>query len=189
MRVTVRVVVIGVCLSFVALLGACGSKPAATAASTTSMSITPTIKVQAAAYFKALGPVLNADRALWVRFAKIPTGLDTTNAFSLVARINNTYLPAIEQIQTRLAAIKPPPGFHGAHARLEKACAVQSDLLYFLQDSIQRMLYTRTADPSFSAKADRHMAQFKKALREYGIAVRAAAKRSGVKVPARFTVS
>ena len=187
MRVTVRMVGIALCLSFVALLGACGSKPAGTAMPAPSPSKTQTIKLQAAAYFKSLAPVLKDNQALWVKFDKLPAQLGTaTNAFSVAARINDSYLPAIEQIQARLAAIKPPPGFGVAHVRLEKTCAVENDLLYFLQDSLQRAVYTQTAPPGFLATANRHLARLRKAISEYGIAVRAAARRSGVKVPSRL---
>jgi hypothetical protein len=41
-------------------------------------------------------------------------------------------------------------------------------------------------EPGFLTAADRHIARLEKAFREYGIAVRAAAKRSGVKAPPRL---
>jgi hypothetical protein len=180
-RVGVRMVVIGMCLSFVTLLGACGSKTAGTASPTPSPSKTLTMQVRAAAYFKALGPVANADEALSAKIAKLPARADATNAFSMAARIDSEYLPAVEQMQAELAAIKPPPSFRVAHARLEEVCALENDVLSFLRDALLRAVHTHTVEPGFSTEANRYVARLDKAMREYGIAVKAAAKRAGLK--------
>jgi hypothetical protein len=186
MRATVKLLVIGVCLSCAALLGACGSKAAGTASPTPSPLKTQTRQVQATAYLESLAPVLAADKALAKRFGKLSAQLGASNAFSMAAVIKNSYLPAIEKTQARLAAMKPPPGFRVAHARLEEACAEENNLLYFLWDGLQRAIYTHTVEPGFLTAANRHIARLGKAFREYGIAVRAAAKRAGVKAPPRL---
>jgi hypothetical protein len=186
MRVMVKLLVIGMCLSCVALLGACGSKQAGPAAPTSSPLKTQTRKLQATAYLTSLAPVLAADKALLKRFGKLPAQLGASDAFSMAVVIKNSYLPAIEQIQARLAAIKPPPGFRVAHARLEEACADENDLLYFLWDGLQGAIYTHTVEPGFLTAANRHITRLEKAFREWSIAIRAAAKRSGVKAPPRL---
>lgn len=186
MRVTVRMVVIGMCLLCVALLGACGSKPAGTATPTPSPSKTLTMQVRAATYFKTLMPVLNADQALWVKIAKLQARFGATNAFSLAARIDNEYLPAIEQVQARLAAVKPPPGFSVAHARLEVVCVIQNNFLSFLRDALVRAVHTHSVEPGFSAEGDRYLAQLKKAILKFGTALQAAGKGAHVKIPAEL---
>ena len=128
-------------------------------------------RLQITAYGKALRPVVKADEALWRKISRVQALVGSnTNAFSMAARIDDSYLPALVQIQTRLAAIKAPPGFRTVQARLEQVCSVQNDFLFFLQDSLRRALYTHTAQPGFAA-AQRYIARWKKAVREYDLAV------------------
>jgi len=186
MRVTIKLLVIGMCLSCLVLLGACGSKSTGTASPTPSPARTLTIKRQAAAYFKAMRPVIVAEKALAKKLAKFQGQLDIASAFSVAAMIKDSYLPAMQQIKAMLAAIKPPPWFRVAHSRLEKVCVDQSDFLYFLRDAIRRAIYTRTVEPGFSAKASRYLSRLRRDIHEFGIAFRAAAKRSHVKAPSRL---
>ena len=182
MRVPARMLAVIVCLSFVALLGACGAKPSGTASPTSSPSITLTSKQRATAYCKALVPVFKEDRALWGKFKRFQTIVGTdTNAFSLAARINGSYLPAVEQMQARVAAITPPAGFRVAHGRLKKILAIENNVLYFVQDSLQRATYTQSFDlAAYRAQGDRYIARLKVACRQWVVALRAAVKRAGV---------
>jgi hypothetical protein len=186
-RVTVRTVVAGVGLSLLALLAACGSGSPGSASPAPPLPKAEATRLQITAYGKALRPVVKADEALWRKISRVQALVGSnTNAFSMAARIDDSYLPALVQIQTRLAAIKAPPGFRTVQARLEQVCSVQNDFLFFLQDSLRRALYTHTAQPGFPAAAQRYIARWKKAVREYDLAVRAAIKRSGVKVKPRL---
>jgi hypothetical protein len=186
MRVTVRVVVIGMCLTCVALLGACGAKQAGTATPAPSPLKTLTAKQRANAYFKALLPVSTADDALSAKLAKQMAQLKNSNGFSCAAWLENTYRPAMQQIKARLVAIKPPSGFTVAHARLVQAFTLESDSSAFLRDAIRRAVYTHTVDTGFLAEVDRYTARIKKLLRQYDVALKAAAKRAGVKVPPKL---
>ena len=186
MRITVKLLVIGMCLSCVALLGACGSTSAGTAAPASSPAKTPTARAQATAYLKAIKPVVMADKALGERLGRFWNAVGATNAFSVAARIKESYLPALEQIQARLTAIKPPPGFRKVHARLEEVCAIENDMLNYCRDVLRRAVYTHTLEPGFSTKMNRYFSRGENAIREFGIALRAAAKGLGLKTPAQL---
>jgi len=181
MRTTLRIVAAAACLASLALVGACGSKPTGT---TTSAAVPPTLtrQSQAETYCKALIPVYRTEWALYVKVKRFRSVVETTNAFSFAARINDSFLPLSDQGRTRLAAITPPPLFRAEHRRLERVFALQSDFLYFLQDEMQRANYTGTVDPTaFFARADRYVAQIKAACRVWEASLRIALKRSGVK--------
>jgi hypothetical protein len=187
MRAAVRMFVIVICLSPVALLGACGSKQPGAALPTPSPSETLTIQLRAGAYFETLLPILEADRTLLARLANMPARMSTTNAFSVAATIDGQYLPAVKQIEAQLAAIKPPPGFAVAHARLEKVCALEGDFLSFLRDAVLQALNTHTLDPGYVTEGNHYIARLKQAVNSYDHAVRAAAKRAGVALPRLIT--
>jgi hypothetical protein len=181
MNVTVRSIVVAACLSCVALLGACGSQPAGTASPSPTPPKTQTPKLQATAYLKAVTSTLNSNPKLWADSTKFMSR--AANGFSVAAKINNSYLPALEQMQAALASMDPPPVFRVAHARIRQLCATMDDTLYYLQDAIRHAVFTAALPPAFSAAGRRYMARLKKETRESAAAIRTAARRSGVKVP------
>jgi hypothetical protein len=183
MRVAVKVVIIGICLSGVALAGACASKSTGTASPTPSPpKLTP--REQATVYFKQLTPVVKTHDAVGKKMNKLHIGLsDRDDAYSIAAAIKSTYLPAVEQVQGELAAVKPPPAFRAAHARLRKVIALEDDMLYFLWHALQDGVYAHTLEPGFENKAERYVARLDETARKYNVAMRAAAKGSGVKIP------
>ena len=183
MRVAVKVVIIGMCLAGVALVGACASKSTGTASSTPSPpKLTP--REQATAYFKQLTPVAKSHDAVSKKMKKLHLGLSSRDdAYSIAAAIKSSYLPAVEQVQGELAAVKPPPAFRAAHARLRKVIALEDDMLYFLWHALQDGVYAHTLESGFENKVERYIARLDKTGRKYNVAMRAAAKRAGVKVP------
>jgi hypothetical protein len=182
MKTSLRTVAVVAGLASLALLGACGSKPSATATSAPVPPATLTAKSQATAYCKALVPVYRSEYALYVKVKRFQSVVVTSNAFSYAARIDDSYLPLSERAQARLAAIKPPATFLVAHRRLEKVFAVQSSLLYYLQDQLRRATFTGAVDlAAFKASCDRYVAQTKAACHAWEVALRAALERSGVK--------
>ncbi len=182
MNVKVKWVVIAiVCLSCVALLGACGSQSGGSASPTPAPQTAQTAKQQAAAYLKALASTLKSDPKLWAASTKILH--QSANGFSVAAQINNSLLPALEQIQAALARMDPPPAFRVAHARIRQLCATMNDTFYYLQAAIRGAVFTATVPPAYTATGRRYLARIKKESRESAAALRAAARRSGVKVP------
>ena len=180
MRITLRSIAVAACLASVASVGACGSKPTGTTTPTPA-PLRPTAKTQAVAYCKALVPVYKSEWALDMKIKRARSIVTTSNAFSMAARFNDSFLPLSDQVRTRLAAIKPPPLFALAHRRLEKVCALQSDFLYFVQDELRRANFTGTVDPAaFKAEMDRYVARIKAGCRSWEVALRVALKRSGV---------
>ena len=181
MRTAFRIVAVAMCLASLALVGACGSKPSATATPTAPPPATLTAKSQAAAYCKALVPVYRSEHSLWIKFKRFRSVADSSNAFSLAARIDDSYLPLSERAQARLAAIEPPSTFLVAHRRLERIFAIQSDFLYFMRDNMRRATFTGAVDPAtFLARGERYVTQIKVACRRWEAALRVALKRSGV---------
>jgi len=79
----------GVCLSLAALLAACGSGSSGAASSAPSLSKTQTVQEQTVAYCRALGPILRADRALWLKITRVQREVGASKAFSMAARIND----------------------------------------------------------------------------------------------------
>jgi hypothetical protein len=173
-------VVVALCLSCLALLGACGSQPSRSASPSPPQKA-QTTKQQATAYLKAVSSTLNSDQGLWKDSTKFMR--QAGNGFSVAAMINNSLLPALEQMQATLAGMDPPPAFRVAHARIRQLCATTDDMFYYLQDAIRHAVFTATLPPAFSAAGRRYMARVKKETRESAAAIRTAARRSGVKVP------
>jgi hypothetical protein len=188
-KVAHKLVIIAMCLSCVAFVGACNSK------STDSSSPAPspaelTPAKQAARYFKELAPVLKADKALSKKTPKLTRMefKDLDDAYSVAAAIKSAFLPDVQRIRELLATIDPPPQFRVAHARLRRVWALTYDFLYFMADTLQRAVFTHALDPGFNAKGDRYMARLRKLSRQYDAALRAGARESQVKVPKRLLI-
>jgi hypothetical protein len=187
-KVASQLAVIGLCLSCVTLAGACTSGSTGVVSPSPLLPKTQTPQQRAVEYFKELTPVLQVDRALSKKTAKL-TGMelnDLDDAFGVAGVIKSSYLPDIQRARQRLAAIEPPPEFRTAHRRLLRVWTGMYNALYFLQDSLRQAVFTHTLAPGFEAKGERFMAHLRTATREYGAAMRAAARRSHVKVPARL---
>jgi hypothetical protein len=182
MRVTVRAIIVGACLGLVVLAGACGSKSAVTTSTTPAPAKTLTAKQQAIAYFKQLKPIARAEERAGKKLEETPLS-SYRNGFSAQARINNFALPVVKHMRTRLKAITPPPLFRVAHARLERECTILVNAFYDLQEAIEQAVFTGTVPPGFDAKFERYSHRLEKLDRQCDAAMRAAAKRSGVKVP------
>jgi len=181
MRITFRIIAVATCLAALALVGACGSKPAATT-TPAPVPVKLTAKAQATAYCKALLPVYRSEWALVVKIRKARAIVTTSNAFSMAARFNDTFLPLSDQARTRLAAITPPPLFRVAQRRLARVFALQSDFIYYVQSELRRGNFTGTVDPAvFKAGMDRYVARIKADCRQWEAALRIALRRSGVR--------
>jgi archaeosine-15-forming tRNA-guanine transglycosylase len=181
MRTTLRTVIVAASLAALALVGACGSKSTGTA-TPAPVPVKLTTQAQARSYCEALVPVYKSEWALDVKTRRARAIVTTSNAFSMAARFNDSFLPVSEQAQARLRAIDPPPLFRVAQRRLERCFALQSDFLYFVQDELRRANFTGTVDPVvFKAEMDRYIARIKAACRSWEVTLRTALKRSGVK--------
>jgi hypothetical protein len=189
MRVAVRAVIIAVCLASLAFAGACGSKAAVTTSSTSAPAKKLSAQERYAAYLDALRPIIHADKRVWMKVKKVQTGLSTTNGFSLAARIDNDYLPAIQRLQARVAAITPPHGFREAHVRLKKALRAQYGFFHYIRDALNTAIYTHTMPADYSTRAHRRVARLKTTGHAFDAAVRAAAKRLKVRVPQRLAAA
>ena len=87
-----------------------------------------TAERQATTYLKALTTIMNSDPKLWRDSTKVMR--QAGNGFSVAAKINNSYLPALEQMQAALASMDPPPAFRVAHAHIRQFCATMNETLY-----------------------------------------------------------
>lgn len=186
-RVAFKLVVVGLCLSCITFVVACGSEPGGSPSpASTPSELSP--QKQAARYFKELTPVLKVDKALSTKTSSLSEiGLqDLDDAYSVAAAIDSEFLPDIKRAQAMLATIKPPPQFRVAHARLRRMWVLTYGLLAFVSESLQQAVYTQTLPPGFEAKADRLAARLREAGRKYEAAMRAGAKRSHVKVTKRL---
>jgi hypothetical protein len=182
MRVAVKAVIIAVCLASLAFAGACGSKAATTTSAASAPAKTLTAKQQAEAYFKQLKPLARSDKRIENEIKKVPLA-STQNGFSMAARLDNTLLPALKHDRDRLKAITPPARFRKAHALLEKGDDMGISELSFLRDGVQQAVFTHTLPDDWEARYRRYNTRWKRFERQTKAAWRAAAKRSGVKIP------